>query len=247
MLLRIVQISDLHLLTPGELLMDLDVEERFRNVLRTAERYRPDALFLTGDCCAHEPNEEVYDRIRPLTDAFPAPLFTIPGNHDDRVMLRRAFPLPGAGDDPIHFHARIGSRDFIFLDTSEGMIDVDQLSWLEGMIRQFPAGDIVMHHPPLACGVEHMDAKYPLRNNGPLLDLLLEDGRQRRVFCGHYHSARAVAFQNLNVYLCPPTSFFIDPRGERFQLLHRPPGFHLLEWAGDGAFRCADIVVETSA
>ena len=224
--------------------MDLDVEARFRAVLRAAAEYAPDALFVTGGCCAHEPVATVYTRMAPLTHELGVPVHVIPGNHDDRAMLRAAYDLPGQDQEPIRYARSIGNEVFLFLDTSTGRVDDGQLDWLDEALAQEPNANIVMHHPPVPCGVEHMDAKYPLRATDRLLELLTRDGNRRRIFCGHYHASRTVTYRNLEVYLCPPTSFFIDPRGEKFQLHHRPPGFLLLEWPGNGQFRCADIVVE---
>ena len=227
--------------------MDLDVEARFLSVLRTAALYDPDALFITGDCCAQEPVASVYTRMAPLTERLGVPVHIIPGNHDDRAMLRASFDLPGQDQEPICYERTIGQEVFLFLDTSTGKVGDNQLDWLEAALASRRNANVVMHHPPIPCGVEHMDAKYPLLATERLLHLLTHDGSRRRIFCGHYHASRTVMYRNLEVYLCPPTSFFIDPRGTNFHLQHRPPGFLLLEWPGNGQFRCADIVVEEGA
>ncbi|MCP9237086.1 metallophosphoesterase [Lewinella sp. JB7] len=242
---RIVQITDPHLLAPGETLMGLDVTGRLEDVLQLAEELDPDAYFFTGDFCAHEPVQEVYHRLRERLDRLPAPYYLTAGNHDDREMMRRAFDLPGRGQEGICGRVAVHDQSFLFLDSSPGFVDDQQLDWLTEALVEHPVSDIVIHHPPIALGVKFMDAKYPLRKTERLLRLITEDGVRRRVFCGHYHSVRTVSHGNLDVYLCPPTSFFIDPAADEFSMVERAPGCQLLEWTYGGDFRYTAYATST--
>lgn len=246
MSLRVIQLTDLHLLPPGELLMGLDVNARLDAALEHIARLRPDALFITGDFCAHEPVQDIYHQLRSRFEAFDKPYYIIPGNHDDRAMMRQAYPLmPGKEQEPIYGLVPLGGQEFIFLDSCPGTVDAPQLDWLAETIAEHPTATVVIHHPPIKLGIPFMDNKYPLRDTGRLLELLTADGHRRRVLCGHYHTARTVSYRNLDVLLCPPTSFFIYPGAEEFTMEPHPPGFQLLEWADDGSFR--QTVYATSA
>ena len=238
MSLRIVQITDPHLLAPGELLMGLDVNARLAAALRLARTLDPHAYLLTGDFCAHEPVAEVYARLRPQLMALDRPFYLLPGNHDDRAMLRAVFAeLPGSGREAIYQSVNIAGYPFILLDSSTGVVDAAQLEWLADVLPQQPEATIVIHHPPIPLGIEFMDQRYPLRDTERLLELLTQDGHRRRVLCGHYHASRVVCHDNLDVFLCPPTSFFIPPATTEFALDPQPPGFQLLEWTDEGDFR----------
>ena len=243
---RIAQITDLHLLPPGELLMDLDVNERLQRVLDHAAAREPDAYFITGDCCAMEPLQDVFYRLRPRLDALGKPYYITPGNHDDRRMLRNAFYLDGHGDEPIKGLVRVNDRNFLFLDTCPARVDEEQVNWLAAALAEYPEADLVMHHPPVPLGVNFMDTKYPLQDTDALLDVLLGTDQPRRVFCGHFHSGRTVQHGPLEVHLCPPTSFFIDPEPEDFHQEFLPPAYLWLEWAEDGSFRAAPTFVASS-
>lgn len=234
---KIAQITDLHLLAPGNMLMGLDVNARLERVLEHARSNNPDAYFLTGDFCAQEPIQEIYHQLRPVLDKLDKPYYLTPGNHDDRGMLRNAFYLEGHSDEPVKGLVRVNNRDFLFIDSSKGEIDEEQLVWLRQAISAYPRAAVVMHHPPIPMGVNFMDGKYPLKNTEQLLGVLTSDSRRRRVFCGHFHTSRMVEYDNLQVHLCPPTSFYINPSAMEFEQELLPAGYLLLEWTPEGDFR----------
>jgi Icc protein len=212
---RIAQITDLHLLPPGELLMGLDVNARLDSVLAHALAREPDAIFLTGDFCAIEPDQEMFHQLRARLDLLHIPYYLTPGNHDDREMLRNAFYLDGHNYEPIRGLIRVKGHNFLFLDSSPGMVDGDQVKWLSRALVTYPDATIVMHHPPVPLGVAFMDSRYPLRQPEELL----------------------AAWKNLEVHLCPPTSFFINPDNKTFEQEMLPPGYLMLEWPKEGGFR----------
>lgn len=218
--------------------MGLDVNARFESVLIAAEQMAPDAYFFTGDFCAYEPVAEIYECLRPRLEGLEKPYFMVAGNHDDRSMMRAAMPrLSGTGNEPIYLTTTVGGHDFIILDTSEGRLDDGQLDSLRSDLADHPRAMLVMHHPPLPMGAVFMDANYPLADTDRLIDLLTADGQRRRVICGHYHTGRSVSHRNLDVYLCPATSFHINPRALTFEMDDLPPHFQLFEWTDEGDFR----------
>ncbi|WP_187270993.1 metallophosphoesterase [Neolewinella aurantiaca] len=234
---KIAQITDLHLLPIGELLMGLDVNARLDKVLAHLMKREPDAIFLTGDFCAAEPKQEIFHMLRARLDPLGVPYYLTPGNHDDRVMLRNAFFLGGHNQDPIRGLVRVKDQDFLFLDSSMGKVDSNQIEWLGRALQNSPDASVVLHHPPVPMGVTFMDNTYPLKQTNDLIKLLTTDRRPRKVFCGHFHSGRTVRWKNLEVHLCPPTSFFINPDNTAFQQEMLPPAYLMLEWMEDGSFR----------
>lgn len=223
--------------------MGLDVNARLESVLAHAMARKPDAIFLTGDFCASEPEQDMFHQLRAQLDLLGVRYYLTAGNHDDREMLRNAFYLDGHNYEPICGLVRVKDQDFLFLDSSPGTVDGDQVKWLSRAITNYPDANIVMHHPPVPLGVTFMDKKYPLRQTDELLAALTTDGLPRRVFCGHFHSGRTVNWKNLEVHLCPPTSFFINPDNEEFEQEMLPPGYLMLEWVEDGGFRAVPYYV----
>jgi len=223
--------------------MGLDVNARLDRVLAHALARSPNAFFLTGDFCAAEPRQEVFHELRARLDLLGIPYYLAPGNHDDRAMLRDAFYLEGHNYEPIRGLVRVENHNFLFLDSSPGTVDGDQVEWLARAIETYPQAAIVIHHPPVPLGVAFMDKTYPLRNTDELLQVLTADNQPRKVFCGHYHSARTAKWKNLEVHLCPPTSFFINPDSEEFEQDILPPGYLMLEWSDEGDMRVVPYYV----
>ncbi len=226
--------------------MDLPVMERFERVLAHAHAFDPDAYFLTGDFCAREPKEWVFEWLAPRLKALGKPTILLPGNHDDREMMRRQLDLPGTGNDPIVQELHLGEQSFLFLDTRYAEVGEDQVDWLRGKFEQYPEAHVVMHHPPIKMGLPFMDDNYSLRGAGPLQSLLRERPDNVHVFCGHYHCGRTVRDENLLVHLCPPTSFFIKPHAEAFEQDFLPPAYQQLIWTNEDHLRVIPVFVTES-
>ncbi|MGH2884108.1 MAG: metallophosphoesterase family protein, partial [Solirubrobacteraceae bacterium] len=54
------------------------------------------AVLVTGDI-AHTGAHEEYEQAHTLIERLNAPIFALPGNHDDRARLRRYFRMPDTG------------------------------------------------------------------------------------------------------------------------------------------------------
>src|SRR4051794_3783424 len=70
-------------------------------------RRQPDAVLVSGDL-ADNATEAEYEQVRELLAPLQAPLYVLPGNHDDRCALRRHFGVPGAGGEPVQYAVDLG-------------------------------------------------------------------------------------------------------------------------------------------
>lgn len=247
--LRIAQITDLHLTTDNEPLMGLDTRARMEAVLHDAASRSVNAFLFTGDFCAREPVEAVFAELRGRFDRLGKEYFLVPGNHDSREMVARHFssgePVPWREGRTLDQIVTIGGRLFICVDTQAGRLSDEQVAWLENALILYPDADVVMHHPPIRTGNVFMDGKYPLHDRKRVAKVLCADGRNRNVFCGHQHAARAVRQRGLAVWVAPPTSFFLDPMKKDFQQVEAPPAYRLLEWDEGGRLAVVQRVVST--
>lgn len=157
-----IQISDLHLGAAGAAGDPVAALARAVEAVN-AFPTRPEAVLVTGDL-TDLATAESYERAREELSRLRAPFHVLPGNHDDRELLRRCFDLPGEGDDPIQYAVDLAPFRVVALDTvvpgsDAGALDDRRLSWLESELAHAPERPtlIAMHHPPLLTAVPVWD------------------------------------------------------------------------------------------
>lgn len=238
----LAQLTDPHVLAPGRAAFGGRVDtgaclaEAVRAVLALPQQ--PDAVLLTGDLVDAGSAEE-YAHLAALLAPLPMALYLLPGNHDHRDALRRAFPahayLPPEGF--AHYAVRVGGLRVIALDTSEpgrsdGRLCAARLGWLEARLAE--CGDdpvvIAMHHPPFATGIAGMD-RIGLTDGADALErIVARHPNVQRVVCGHLHRTIVRRFGGTIASTAPSTAHQIaadfDPAiAARWNL--EPPGFQL--------------------
>lgn len=247
--LLIAQITDLHVSRPGVLVngrVDSHAHlERAVAQLAAADP-APDLILATGDLVDRGHPEE-YARLRALLAPLAAPVFLIPGNHDDRTALVEAFPdhtyLPRRGilnyaieDYPVRLLA---------LDTTEpglvgGVFGPERRAWLAEALaadRDRPTL-LFMHHPPIATGMASMDEiGVAPADAAALADIVRAHPQVERVLCGHVHRSIQARWAGTLVSVAPSTAhqlaLDLDPQGGSAFVME-PPGYHL-HWFRRGA------------
>jgi 3',5'-cyclic AMP phosphodiesterase CpdA len=172
------------------------------------------------------------------------PVFVIPGNHDDRERLRRAFAdqqyLPRDGTF-LHYTVEDRPLRLIGLDTvipgeiSGGMCPT-RLAWLADRLaeqRERPTL-IFMHHPPFPTGIRFMDTP-PFAGADELKALIADHPQVRLVVCGHIHRSIHIGWAGTVAATAPSTvnqmPLALNP-GERFRVTADPPAMSLYLWEG---------------
>src|ERR1700754_3777841 len=94
----------------------------------------PDAVLLSGDL-TDDGGEAEFAAVASLVGRLGAPLHVLPGNHDDRAAMRRAFELPGTGDEPLLYAVDVGPLRLVVLDgtrpgAESGSLDGGRLQWV---------------------------------------------------------------------------------------------------------------------
>lgn len=194
--MKFIQITDLHLVPPGELNYGLDPEKMLRACLDDIAARHADAEFViaTGDL-TQAGNERAYRLLKEILDGWRMlPVHLLIGNHDDRATFRRVFP--SAPVDPagfVQFTLDTSAGRFICLDTNEkgdhwGLLSPERLEWLGRELAR--AGDapvhLFMHHPPFNVGIRKMDT-IALKNGQEFAALIAGHRNVRHIFFGHMH------------------------------------------------------------
>jgi len=242
----IAQITDTHISTPGS------VNDRYFRTPEHLERAvahlnrlapRPDVVLATGDLVERGEPEE-YARLRAILDRLAMPLYVIPGNHDSRKGLARAFAdrgyLPTDGGF-LHYTVEEWPVRLIGLDTQVpgqpgGRLCAERLAWLDARLGEAAARPTVvfMHHPPFVTGLQAMDAM-GLEGKEELGTVIRRHPQVERLVCGHVHRPMTRRFAGTVATTCPSTAHQIAlelPPTEQLSVVMEPPACMLHLWLG---------------
>lgn len=240
----IAQITDLHIKHAGKLAYGrVDTLPMLEAAVAHLGRLdpQPDIVLLTGDL-VDEGSDAEYGRLRHALAPLNQPLYVIPGNHDDRAAMRRAFAdhayLPGDGDF-LHYvvdghPVRLVGLDTITPGKVGGAMDAARCQWLDARLGEAPDRPtlVMMHHPPFAMGIDHLD-RWLLEGADEFGRVIARHPQVERIVCGHAHRAVALRWNGTTVSVCPSTAhqFTLDlkPASPAIYSLE-PPGFQLHHW-----------------
>lgn len=192
---KIIQITDPHLVTPGEILHGLDPHARLVACVDDILEHHSDAAccVITGDL-AHRGEASAYRALRAQVERLPFPVFPLMGNHDLRDLFREAFP--DALDDGRGFvqgRFDVADATLLMLDTLDegkngGLFTQERQEWLERELAQVGERTVYlfMHHPPFDIGIPCLD-RIGLSNPQPFAKLAEEKRNLRHLFFGHVH------------------------------------------------------------
>ena len=247
--LRIAQISDLHIKSPGELAYGrVDTAKALERCIAALNAFEPapDFVVISGDL-VDTPNAQEYEHFKRLLAPLKLPFAGIPGNHDGRELMRAAFPnapyaLPSGA---LNQKIELGEIDLLLLDSSvpgkpHGELEAPTLQWLEATLAssaERPAL-LFLHHPPFVAGIWHMD-RQNLRNAADLDAIIRRHSRVRAIATGHVHRATLTMFAGVPCTICPSPNHAVDLdlaqlRVPSFKV--EAPAFHLHNWFADEFF-----------
>ena len=209
--MKLIHLTDPHLLAPGVRLYGLDPGARLAACVRDIAERHADAEFcvVTGDI-ADRGEPAAYALAGELLAALPVPVHVIPGNHDDRTAFLAAFP-----DTPVDENGFVQKAiasptgHFLFLDTlspqhgSNGDYCAARRTWLAARLAE--AGDapvyLFMHHPPFDVALPDLDA-IGLLEAEKFSAIVTAAANVRHLFFGHVHRPisglwKGIAFSTL--------------------------------------------------
>jgi len=191
-------------------------------------------VLLSGDLADHATDEE-YEQVRDLLAPLGAPLYVLPGNHDDRCALHSHFGVPGRDGEPVQYSVDLGPLRLVVLDTTRpgedpGALDRDRLGWLDSELAAAPGAPtlIAMHHPPLLTGMAPWDdLGLPDADRRDLGEVVERHPQVRRLVAGHFHRTITGELAGRGVLTVPST--YVQARLEftlqKIELTADLPGF----------------------
>jgi Icc protein len=246
----IAQISDLHIKAPGTLAYGrVDTARALERCVATLNQFspKPDLVVISGDL-VDTPRAEEYQHLKRLLAPLNIAFAGIPGNHDQRDMMRAAFPQNYAfPSGPLNQRVEIGGLDLMLLDSGvsgkpHGELDAPTLRWLEATLASAPDRPalLFLHHPPFQAGIWHMDQQN-LQNANELANVVKLHPRVQLIATGHVHRATLAMFAGVPTTICPAPNHAVDLdlaelRAPSFKV--EPPAFHLHVWFPGDEFGC---------
>jgi 3',5'-cyclic AMP phosphodiesterase CpdA len=229
----IAQISDLHIFEPGrQFAGHVDTAALCAAAIDHVNKLdpAPDMVLVTGDLVDSGRHEQ-YAYLRSILSALRAPVRLLPGNHDDRLVIREIFFADRPATDRLSDVVDLDGLRLVLLDdvipgSPSGELGGEQLEWLDTLLASEPDLPVIvaLHHPPFATGIVHMDGM-------GLLDAAAFEAVIRRhpqvaaVIAGHLHrpitttwagtiamTAPSVAHQvTLDFRVGAPATFSLEP------------------------------------
>lgn len=242
MAVRIVQISDCHLLAdPDARLKGVFTREALLDVLRLVRDELADSerLILTGDL-AHDEEPATYRWLRDALGDWLPRCRIIPGNHDDRAAIRDVFPdIVPEQAGPLTFAESVGGWRLIGLDSQApgeacGRLGPVQLEWLREQLARDPEAPALLfvHHPPVSVGSAWLD-RIGLEDGAGLMQILSAARQMRAVCVGHIHQAFDQRGGSVPVLAAPATCWQYRPGTPAPMYDLVAPGCRVLELDGD--------------
>lgn len=241
---RILQLTDLHVFREAHTtLKGIPTRELLQDVVQFIEASAQtfDAVVVTGDH-THDEMPESYEAVRQLLLPWADRLFQVPGNHDDRNVMRSIFGdrIASPADELIRFSFEAGSWLCIGLDTHvpgtvAGRIESPQIEWARDLVERSSASQVAifLHHPPVLVNSAWMDL-IGLEGRELLLQWFESDSRVRLVCCGHVHHEFQYRVGHVDILTTPSTGIQFAPEGSTPTMVAGPPGYRVIELLEDG-------------
>lgn len=193
--LKIIQLSDPHLVPPPGLVQGGDPLAKLQAAIADINVHHSDAalVLISGDL-ANDGERPAYQALKEALADLAPPCRLMPGNHDDRKLVGDMFPQSAIATDG-YLQSAIDTPQGVLLlmDTLdegrvEGKLDKARLAWLKRALDQARERPVFLflHHPPFAIHMAEFDSGLP-EGAEALRDLLLAHGQVRHIFAGHVH------------------------------------------------------------
>lgn len=203
--MKIIWLSDLHLVSRGSLLFGRDPEKQLQAAIDDINANHADATYcvLSGDL-VDDASADVYNHLGEMLTGLKVQYLPMVGNHDDRELLKACLNVPELNGGPfLQYTVMAGDWRLIMLDTvksghMDGEMCGERLQWLRAELdrdQQSPTL-VFTHHPLLPLNLPMQDQE-SLKSGEQLLSVLQAVDNVRHWCFGHVHRPVSGSFDNL--------------------------------------------------
>lgn len=192
--MKLIHISDFHLVPAGGTLLGLDPAARMDACLADVEAHHADAdlVVVSGDL-SETGGEDTYRILEERVSRSKLPIRLMLGNHDIRENFATVFPGQMAENGFAQAAIDLPEGRVITLDTLDdgkvtGRLCDSRLAWLKEKLEEAKGRPVYlfMHHPADKVHLPALDV-FGLLDPGSLFALLKAHGDVRHIFAGHLH------------------------------------------------------------
>ncbi len=245
--LLIAQLTDTHVVAP-DIAEELYVDNNGRLAAAVesinAESPQMHAVLATGDLVNDGVAVE-YDELASRVARLTVPFLPIPGNHDDRDLMKKTFPdmpwvdgshaswvttVAGGLVDGEPRLVRIVGLDTTIPGEPGAEFDAEREEWLRSVLAEerTTATLLAMHHPPFNTGIAWMDRAGFIGLDR--LAAVLREFPVSRVMCGHLHRPITSSIAGITAQVCLSTVQHVDldlAPGAGVSLILDPVGYQI--------------------
>ena len=200
--------------------------------------WQADLVTVTGDLIQDD-SAAAYERFTELMGTLDLPVHCLPGNHDDRELMREA-----VSEVPFFYcdATEIDNWLIVGIDSCEsgragGAIDASEYERLEQAIDSSDADHVMvcLHHPPVVMGSAWLDT-VGLDEPDVFFDRIVASGKVRLAIFGHVHQAYDSEHYGVQIIGTPSTCRQFKPGSDEFAVDDQPPAYRRMSLHADG--RC---------
>ncbi len=237
--IRILQISDTHLFSnKNNNLLGVNTFASCQAVLELAKtnKVNPDFILLSGDI-AQDGSNEAYVHVDELLSIMNVPVYCVPGNHDDLVVMKKIYTN---GLISLEKQLIFDEWQLILLDSQKhksvgGYLNTSELSFMTACLNQYPQhrAIIVFHHQPIQVESEWLD-KVGLKNSDAFWASLANFPQVHTILFGHVHQLIEGNKDKIKYYSTPATCIQFKPKSQNFALDNVPPAYRIIDLFPNG-------------
>jgi len=220
---RILHLTDTHLhADPDFNHMGVNTRQSLHAVLDHvhAGKHKPDIILITGDL-THDETAAGYRQLRLILDALDAPVYVLPGNHDDPALISDELCSPKISNQACIV---LDQWQIIMLDSSirgseSGELNPSQLDLLRHYLAHHPDlyTMVCLHHQPIPVGSQWLDTMQ-INNSEQLMQLIAPHPQVKAVLWGHVHQAFERLLGGIHWLASPATCRQFLPGSDEFAL-----------------------------
>lgn len=238
--MKIIQITDIHLVERGNRLHGLDPIQRLETCIAdiNAKNADADLCVVTGDL-SHNGTIGAYENLRGCLRALSIPYHLIIGNHDNRENFRKIFP--GAPCDENGFVQSVidsPTGRFLLLDTVEqgqkwGSYCGKRRKWFQSQLEASHERSVYlfMHHPPFKIGIPCLDRIRLLNDADQICKIIEPHNNIKHIFLGHVHRPVAGNWCGIPFSMLRGTNHQVPFDLDAFEVIpksHEPPSYAII-------------------